>query len=211
MVVNTIKATYRVYRSHSDCPSTRATKNFTRSWLVSLALLCAIPTMAQQAFNVEFSDKKISIQANEASLKDIMLDIQDKTGIPVRFVAESEERVSLEFYNLSIESAIGKLTPNHMIVHDLLDGKERIKELIIISDDPSLAKDGESQYLPTGQVSPQNTAAQTGDVNNGTQSDDQNNTQDNVQQNNGVSANGTSPVLTQPAQNPEANPSQDSN
>lgn len=100
-------------------------------------------------------DKTITIQANNASLKDILLDIEAKTGIRVNFVADTTQRVSVNIENQTIENAIGKLTPNYMIMRDLKDGQETISEIIIISDDPAITSSGDgSTFLPSGQPAP---------------------------------------------------------
>lgn len=102
------------------------------------------------------TDKTITIQANNANLKDVLLDLEAKTGIEVNFVADTSQRVSVTIENQTIENAIGKLTPNYMIMRDLQDGKETISEIIIISDDPGSTSSGnDSTFLPSGQPAPE--------------------------------------------------------
>lgn len=206
MRVNAIDSTVKQVRFRSVngsikglCSGLSSSRSLITGWLTSIALLSSTIALAQ-SFTVEFNDTKISIQANEASLRDIMLDIEDKTGIPVKFVAESEEHVSVEIYDQTLESAIGKLTPNHMIVHDLLNGKKRIKELIIISEDPQLAKDGGSQFLPSGQLQNANPTPQPAVDNEDNQSNDKPAPEDKGQPIPDDATNGA-PALTQSTEN----------
>ncbi len=110
---------------------------------------------AQQGFIVEFTDEKISIQANNANLKEVLQEVESKSGIAVNFIAEVNERVSIDIVEQSIESALSKLLPNLMLIHDTVDGKKRVVEVIAITDDPELTSSGNNlSNLPTGQLMP---------------------------------------------------------
>ena len=122
----------------------------------ALFLLTATTTpVAAQNFVVEYVDEKLSVQANNSRVKELLLEIQDKTGIEVNFIADPKDTVSLDISEQSVESVIGKITENHMIIHDMINGKKTISELIIISDDPELISGGGgSANLPSGQPAP---------------------------------------------------------
>lgn len=111
---------------------------------------------ADQTFLVGIElDKTLTIQANNATLKDILLEIETLTGIPVNFVSENTQRISVDIENQPIEDAIRKLTPNYMIMRNQLNGEDVINEIIIISDDPAAASSaGGSSFLPSGQPAP---------------------------------------------------------
>ena len=117
--------------------------------------LWAQQSLASDNFTIEIEDDDIAIQANNASLTELLEELEKRTGIPVNFVAETSERVSLTVGLTTVENAIGKITPNHMIVHGTKDGEKIIKELIIIPDDPNSSNDsGDSKFLPSGQPAP---------------------------------------------------------
>lgn len=120
-----------------------------------LATALAAPALAQNFF-VEYEDEKISIEANNILIKELLLEIQNKTGIPVNFIAEPKDTVSLTISDQTVESAIAKITENHMIIHDTVNGKQAISELIIIAEDPELTSSSGSgsSNLPTGQPAP---------------------------------------------------------
>ena len=116
--------------------------------------LTTTPVSAQN-FVVEYVDEKLSIQANNTRVKELLLEIQDKTGIQVNFIADPKDTVSLDITEQPVENVIGKITENHMIIHDIVNGKETISELIIISDDPELISGGGgSANLPSGKPAP---------------------------------------------------------
>ena len=123
--------------------------------VVLAAATTPVSAQTEQNFLVEFSDDKLSIQANNTLVKDLLLEIQDKTGIPVNFVSDPKDTVSLSITDQSIEHAIAKITANHMIIHGNINGTKTISELIIISDDPELQNSGAvSANLPSGQPAP---------------------------------------------------------
>ncbi len=122
-----------------------------------ISMMASDPTFSADNFNIEVSSNNndIAIQANNASLKELLLELERRTGIPVKFVDDTDERVSLNVGLTSVENAIGKITPNHMIVHENINGKKVIKELIIIPDASGVSGDGgNSSFLPNGQPAP---------------------------------------------------------
>jgi hypothetical protein len=73
----------------------------------------------------------------------------------VNFIADPRDTVSLNINDQTVENAIAKITANHMIIHDFINGQKTISELIIISDDPELRSSGTgSANLPSGQPAP---------------------------------------------------------
>ena len=63
----------------------------------ALFVLTATSTpVAAQNFVVEYVDEKLSIQANNSRVKELLLEIQDKTGIEVNFIADPKDTVSLD-------------------------------------------------------------------------------------------------------------------
>jgi len=115
---------------------------------IGLALTCAGTPAAANDFSIEISNDDISVQASNASLQEVLEELERLTGIPV---------VTLNVGLTNIENAIGKITPNHMIVHEKLDGKQVIKELIIIPGGEGGASGGGgsgSAFLPNGEPAP---------------------------------------------------------
>jgi len=135
----------------------RLQHNFGTGLIKSATLLALAGTAAPvsaQNFLVEYADDKLSVQANNIRVKELLLEIQEKTGIPVNFIADPKDTVSIDVSEQTVESVIAKITENHMIIHDTINGKKNISELIIISDDPELNNTGGSANLPSGQPAP---------------------------------------------------------
>ena len=125
---------------------------------IGLTLIHAGTAIAADDFSIEVSNDDIAVQASNASLQEVLEELERLTGIPVKFVADTTERVTLNVGLTTIENAIGKITPNHMIVHEKQNGKQVIKELIIISgsgtDSGDSGANSGSAFLPNGQPAP---------------------------------------------------------
>ncbi len=137
-------------------PARPAYRTFSTTKLaMTLVILHAGNSAAANTFNIDVSDDDVAIEANNASLMELLQELEKVTGIPVDFVEPTDERVTLSVALTSVESAIGKITPNHMIVHENQDGEKIIKELIIIPADSELAGTGSgSAFLPNGNPAP---------------------------------------------------------
>ena len=124
---------------------------------IGLALFSAGSAVTADDFNIEVKNDDIAVQASNASLQEVLEELERLTGIPIKFVADTTERVTLNVGLTTIENAIGKITPNHMIVHEKQNGKQVIKELIIIPDSGGDSVDSGSAgsaFLPNGQPAP---------------------------------------------------------
>lgn len=141
--------------------------------LTTVALTITTPASAQssffsdwyaiQNFSVEFTDNKLSIAANDVPVKTLLQEIQEQTGINIKFVADPGDRVTLNVDDQSIETVIAQISNNHMIVHANVEGTKIISELIILSNDARAvvadATSELSEFLPTGEPAPQVAAA----------------------------------------------------
>ena len=86
---------------------------------------------------------------------------KEQTGIKVNFVANPNDRVTLNVEEPSVENVISKISDNHMIIHTDVNGTQTVSELIIISGgNEEVATTAEtSEHLPTGAPAPQIAAA----------------------------------------------------
>lgn len=118
----------------------------------SCALMLANPAKTADDFSIQVNNSDIAVQANNASLKDVMQELERLTGIDVAFTATSDERVTVNVGMTNLENAINKISPNHLLVHEKVDGKNVIKELIIIPAESDLVGDSSgSAFLPNGE------------------------------------------------------------
>ena len=134
--------------------------------LTTAALTVTTPAFAQsnffsdwhssQNFSVEFNGQKLSVTGNNIPLKELMLEIQEQTGIKVNLVANPGDRVTLNVEEQSVESVISQISDNHMIIHSNVNGIKTVSELVIISDgNEDISTTAEtSEFLPTGEPTP---------------------------------------------------------
>ncbi len=110
-----------------------------------------------QNFLVEFVDEKMTVKGNSIPVKALLLQIQEQTGIPVNFASDETETVTLDIYEQSIEQVVAKISDNHMIIHDHVDGIKTISELIIFSTGNTEVASTDSvtsEFLPSGEPAP---------------------------------------------------------
>jgi len=109
----------------------------------------------QQNFQVEFADEKLSVIGESIPVKDLLLKIQEETGIPVNFITTPTGTLSLNINNQSVENVIARISDNHMIIHDTVDGVKTIRELFFISETTEVASSAAaSEFLPSGEPAP---------------------------------------------------------
>jgi hypothetical protein len=68
----------------------------------------AMPS-ASDSFYVEVVDGNVTIQARNANLQDLLIEIVQQAGIEFRLQGELQERVTVRFRELSLPSAIGRI------------------------------------------------------------------------------------------------------
>ena len=123
--------------------------------LTLIGLLSSGNALSQNSFNIDVSNDNIAIEANNASLKELLEELERVTGIPVNYESDTNERVSLTVSSTTLENAIAKITPNHLIVHQMQNGEKTVKELIVIPSDSGGGSDAaDSSFLPNGQPAP---------------------------------------------------------
>ena len=129
--------------------------NYLLSHLTIVSLLVA-STMAifpgqinaNNNFLLTATKKHVSIQADNASLAEILREIENQTGIVMTFDSSLNVVVSTEMVEQPLQVAIDKLAPNNLVVNGFLDGTISIKEVIIISDVESSSGNVGFEYYP---------------------------------------------------------------
>jgi len=98
-------------------------------------------------FVLTVEDGRLSLQAQEASLKAILGDIGHKMGIEVVGKIPPQETVTAEFYNLSLENALQRLSPNYGYQVGSKNGDTNITKIFVL---PMGTINGATQ--PTRQI-----------------------------------------------------------
>ena len=73
---------------------------------------------ASQNFTVSTNDGLVSVQATEASLKDIIERIADALGIEVEAQVGDQKKVTVEFQDLTLDQAMERLSGNYAYTTD---------------------------------------------------------------------------------------------
>jgi type II secretory pathway component GspD/PulD (secretin) len=93
------------------------------------------PKFATKAnFVVTVKDNLISLKAKDASLKEVLEEIGRQMKIDVVANVTDQERVTLEFENLSIEEAVRRLSTNYSYVMDSTKGERKITKIIVLEE-----------------------------------------------------------------------------
>jgi len=134
-------------------------KKLTFSVLITFCIfIFGTPGIAKAAdnFTVEYTDSRVTINAQNADLKAILTELAHQADFPIRFVSEVEKRVSLTISTSTIEEVVSMLTPDNLIIYENQNNKEIIKKLfVVISEEPTSDTDNTtSEFLPTGDPAP---------------------------------------------------------
>ena len=111
---------------------------------------------ANNNFLLTATKKHVSIQADNASLAEILREIENQTGIAMTFDPSLNLVVSTEMVEQPLQVAIDKLAPNNLVVDGFSDGTISIKEVIIMSDVESSSGNVGFEYLPSGDPAQEN-------------------------------------------------------
>jgi hypothetical protein len=87
---------------------------------------------AKADFVLTVKDNLISLDAKNASLKEILEEIGRKMKIEVLAGIPDTKKITAEFENLSIEEAINKLSTNYSYAMDSTNGERRITKIIVL-------------------------------------------------------------------------------
>ncbi len=89
-----------------------------------------LPNKAEMILTIE--EELISLNAKDASLKEIIEEIGSKMEFEVVGSIDSEEKITLIFANLSIEDALKKLTTSYGYVMDAESEGKNITKIIVL-------------------------------------------------------------------------------
>lgn len=92
------------------------------SWITMGNAANAANGGSNQKFSISVQADLITLHANAASLKSIILEMGKQLGVPVKADVSDQEKVTISFNNLPVKEALKRLTPNYAVV-DNKDGK----------------------------------------------------------------------------------------
>lgn len=92
------------------------------SWFAMGNAANAANSGSNQKFSISVQADLITLHANAASLKSIILEMGKQLGVPVKADVSDQEKVTISFNNLPVKEALKRLTPNYAVL-DNKDGK----------------------------------------------------------------------------------------
>ena len=121
-------------------------------FLAITAILCVLSIHSAAArAQVEIStfEDNISIRANNVSASELAAQLSEELGIRVVVTGDIEARVNLDIVEEPLEKALGKLSPNNMLVRDS-NQREIIEVVLMMGDASSSSTSSNEQFLPSG-------------------------------------------------------------
>jgi type II secretory pathway component GspD/PulD (secretin) len=87
---------------------------------------------AKADFVITIKNNLISLEAKDASLKEVLEEIGRKMKIDVVAGIPYTKKITAEFENLSIEEAVNRLSTNYSYVMDSANGERKITKIIVL-------------------------------------------------------------------------------
>ncbi|MBX2882346.1 MAG: hypothetical protein KTR32_20525 [Granulosicoccus sp.] len=120
--------------------------------------LCAYSfTHAQQSVQVKSHDGLLSIQAADASARQVAEELSRTLGINVVLTGDDQTRLDIDISEEPLDKAIARLSPNNLLVRESASPESPIIEVVLmLADNSTFANtSAESQFLPSGAPAPE--------------------------------------------------------
>lgn len=122
---------------------------FLTNGLVIGFVLGTSPALANS--RIEYQDGLLTLQAHQTSFNDLMQALASETGIQVTIFGDNSGPVTVDIQQEPLDTALGKLAPNHMLVKSSDAEDAPVTEIVIMLDENSNSGSGvASEFLPTG-------------------------------------------------------------
>ena len=110
---------------------------FSLIWFIFLGLQCHVcfadsPIPKEAGFQLHYSNSVVSLKADQAEIRDILKNLQEKSGILISFADDVQGNITADFQNLDIKSALQNIAPNFAVEYSGEKG-EKIQRIIVIS------------------------------------------------------------------------------
>ncbi len=89
-------------------------------------------TIETDDYRLTVEDRLISLSATDAPLREILEEISSGLDIRIEAYISAEDRVTVQFEQLPLEEAIGRLSSNYMYEFDVSDGTRRLIAVIVV-------------------------------------------------------------------------------
>ena len=114
---------------------------------VSLLTLCS---QAYADISISEGDGTLSIKASDVTASELAAELTDQLGISVVVTGEADTKVNVDIVDEPLEIALGKLSPNNMLVRNS-QGTEITEVVLMMGEGSNSSAGGASdQFLPSG-------------------------------------------------------------
>ncbi|MFK8083693.1 MAG: hypothetical protein AB8B97_25710 [Granulosicoccus sp.] len=118
------------------------------TFLISVVMVST--SMAQSGVQIRSENGTLSVQASDVSASELAVELSNELGITVVVTGDAETRVNLDIVDEPLEKALGKLSPNNMLVRNN-DASEIIEVVLMMGEgQQSSQSSGSEQFLPSG-------------------------------------------------------------
>ena len=112
--------------------------------------LLALGSRAYADISISSGDGILSITANNVTASELAAELSDQLGISVVVTGEADTQINVDITDEPLEIALGKLSPNNMLVRNS-QGTEITEVVLIMGEGDMSASGGSSdQFLPSG-------------------------------------------------------------
>lgn len=121
-----------------------------RKLLLLILVLITNSLHAQTGIEINAENGNLSVKANNISASELAVELSNTLGITVVVTGDAETRVNLDIVEEPLETALGKLSPNNMLVRDS-SASEIIEVVLMMGEGQNGSQSsGSEQFLPTG-------------------------------------------------------------
>ena len=122
----------------------------TRMLPLLASVLISTSLYAQSAVQIVEEDGLLTVLATDVSAVELAQELAQELGISVVVTGDAEARVNLDIVEEPLERALGKLSPNNLLVRSE-DATEIVEVVLMMGEGQNNASGGESnQFLPSG-------------------------------------------------------------
>ena len=117
--------------------------------LLLAALFITFSVASHADVSVSSEDGLLTVQAENATASELAEKLSEQLGISVVVTGNAETRVNLDIVDEPLEKALGKLSPNNLLVHNT-QATEIIEIVLMMGEENGSGGGNSEEFLPSG-------------------------------------------------------------
>lgn len=117
----------------------------------TVLFLLSNPLFAGNLDVLKYDNERLTVLASGVSLVELAQQLSDLTDIAIIVTEGADKLVDIDIVDEPFETAIAKISPNHLLKRKVANGKEVIAEVVIMLDDAANTANNTNSNLPTGE------------------------------------------------------------